>query len=88
MNSAGTYEVDIEVRKVGLAILGLRVFCDGWKGTRARTSALAFLGLCCIVKMDTPRKSTNGTVGLLLISHHIKPVVLSGLESFSSGGRV
>ena len=31
MNSAGTYEVDIEVRKVGQAIPGLRVFCDGWK---------------------------------------------------------
>ena len=31
MNSAGTYEVDIEVRRVGRAVPGLRVFCDGWK---------------------------------------------------------
>ena len=39
-------------------------------------------------KMDASKKSTNGTVGLLLISHHTKPVVLSGLESFSSEERV
>ena len=31
MNFAGTYEVDIEVRRVGQAIPGLRMFYDGWK---------------------------------------------------------
>ena len=31
MNFAGTYEVDIEVRRVGQAIPGLRIFNDGWK---------------------------------------------------------
>ena len=31
MNSAGTYEVNIEVRRVGQAIPGLKVFCGGWK---------------------------------------------------------
>ena len=31
MNAAGTYEVDIEIRRVGRAIPGLRIFCDGWK---------------------------------------------------------
>ena len=31
MNSAGTYEVDVEVRRVGQAVPGLKIFCDGWK---------------------------------------------------------
>ena len=53
------------------------------KGGRDRTSALAFLGLCRTVKKYASRKSTNGTVGLLLSSHHTKSVVLSGIKSFS-----
>ena len=31
MISAGTYEVNIEVRGVGQAISGLNIFCGGWE---------------------------------------------------------
>ena len=31
MNSAGTYEVNIEVRGVGQVISGLKVFCGSWE---------------------------------------------------------
>ena len=31
MNSAGTYKVNIEVRRVGQAIPGLKIVCGGWK---------------------------------------------------------
>ena len=31
MNSAGTYEVNIEVRGVGQAISGLKIFCGSWE---------------------------------------------------------
>ena len=88
MNSAGTYEADIEVRKVGLAIPGLRVFCDGRKRESRQGVGVGVLGSVLYRKMDASRKSTNGTVGLLLISYNTKPVVLSGLESFSSEERV
>ena len=63
MNSAGTYEVDIEVRRVGQAIPGLKIFCDGWK---REALALAFFDLCFIVIVYAFKKSTYLCTLLLL----------------------
>ena len=54
MNSAGTYEVNIEVRGVSQAIPGLNIFCGGWKrearqdvGVRVRVLDLALQRKMC-----------------------------------------
>ena len=84
MNYAGTYEVDIEVRRVGQAIPPLEIFCDGCK-MKVRQDvalALAFVNLSFIVKVYASRKSTHLCTRLLLSNNLAR--LRSGMCSVSS----
>ena len=87
MNSAGTYEVDIEVRKVGQAIPGLRVFCDGWKREARQDVGVGVL-ISVLYRKKWTHPGSQRMEPSMLIPHHTKSVVLSGLESFIPEGRM